>query len=132
MSRESYISGFVKTAHSHGVDPGMLVKIAQLLFADKYFKYDPEKINDIFLSLDPELEQKLLDTADRTSVTSIKPSGSSGTWRDYSPKPVSTATAPKKVKMPQRVSGLDRIPLAVKRLMPVIKKSLPRLVKTVR
>lgn len=83
MSRESYIRGFSKVAEAAGVDPVSLLKIAQLgAISDGYFKYNPNKVDDIFFELDPELEQRMSDMSSSSQPATKQPT----TWRKYAPK----------------------------------------------
>ena len=83
MSRESYIAGFAKVAEAHGIDAAALMKIAQLgAISDGYFKYNPNKVDDIFFELDPELEQRMSDMSSSSQPATKQPT----TWRKYVPE----------------------------------------------
>lgn len=96
MSKESYIAGFAKVAEAHGIDPAALMKIAQLgAISDGYFKYTPNKVDDIFFELDPELEQRMSDFSSSSQPEAKQPT----TWHKYVPKdsgkiPVRTRAVP--------------------------------------
>ena len=80
MSQASYIRGFTKTAEAYGINPVLLLKVAQWeSISDGYFQYNPMgkgryAVNDIYYELYPELEESMTDFSGRSNPESkLKP-----------------------------------------------------------